>query len=150
MGWQWLSFPGGAFVWCWTLMCLPQKWLQLSPLFVCVFMTPNPSSCSCVLVVLIFFFPFLPLALLLCSNSVFHWPKYEARQTEEDFFPVLRVRISYGAYGIVNLKAFTLNVITPPLQHYCEGIALVPPLWLVSLYFPCQGESGSLWKCDRL
>lgn len=31
---------------------------------------------------------FLLLALLLCCRSVFQWPKFELRQTKEDFCPV--------------------------------------------------------------
>lgn len=52
-------------------MSLLQKQLQLSPLFICIFMTLKPSPSMCVLVVLVFFSPFLPLLLLLYSNSVF-------------------------------------------------------------------------------
>lgn len=100
------------------------------------------------------FFPFRPLALLLCSNSVFQWPKYGPSQAKEDFFPVLRVGTSCGAYGIVNLKPLTF-ILSPSLHSSSMKLLSLPPPYCP---FPCalplptihHWESQCLWKCDCL
>lgn len=99
-----------------TLMNLPQKWLQLNPLFIFIFMTLKPSSCMCVLVVLTFS-PFFPPDLFcvspIVSSSDISMSQGQLKRISFQCW----IRMNCGAYGI-------LSLVTLPMQPQCEVAVL--------------------------
>lgn len=99
LGWQWLlSFARGAHIWCWHWCIFLRSDCSWIP---CSFSSLWLSRHLLVRVRWLFWYfsPFLPLTLLLFSNSVFQWHKYEPRQTNEVFFPVLSQDELWGLWN---------------------------------------------------
>lgn len=118
-----------------TLMYVPQKWLQLNPLFIFIFMTLKTSPSPCVLVILIFS-PFFPM------NS-FAFSKIVSSSDISMSQGRLKIFFSVESGWIVGLMEF-LTLSHSPCNPSVKLLSLLPLLLMSFTYYSPWGESTCL------